>query len=128
MIAGVTRVRYRPSEIQGAEEDVRGVAGFHEQVIRGSEGFRGALFMLDRDTGEAIGIALWDGENDLRRTEGILGRDEGRGGRSTLDHLTDPTSEALTDYGRARAAAIALRRGTMMEVTDLFEVAIEISK
>jgi len=127
MIAGVTRVRYRPSEIEGAEEDIRGVAAFHEQNIRGSEGFRGALFLFDRDTGEAIGIALWDGENDLRRSEGILGRDEGRGGRSTLDHLTDPSSEALTDYGKARAAAIALRRGTMMEVTDLFEVAFEVS-
>lgn len=126
MIAGVTRLRYRPSQADGAEEDLRGLAEYIEQNIRDEQGFQRAVVTLDKDTGEAIVATVWDSEDDLRRVEKIVGRDELVGGRAAIDHLTDPTSPDAAEYAKQRAALLAKRPGTMMEATDIFEVAIEI--
>ncbi len=126
MIAGVTRLRYRPAQADGAEEDLRELARYIEANIRDEQGFQRAIVTLDKDTVEALVATVWDSEDDLRRVEKIIGRDEPVGGRSAIDHLTDPTSPDAAEYARQRAALLAKRTGTIMEATDIFEVAIEI--
>lgn len=49
-----------------------GITALREQVIpvlKGCNGFRGQLLLVDRDKGEAIGISLWDSEEDMQASE-----------------------------------------------------------
>ena len=38
-------------------------------VLQECEGFRGQLLLIDRERGEAIGISLWDTEQNMRASE-----------------------------------------------------------
>jgi hypothetical protein len=49
-----------------------GIRSVREQVIpvlQGCDGFKGQLLLVDREKGEAIGISLWDSEENLRASE-----------------------------------------------------------
>lgn len=120
MIAGVTRARFPRPRVNEVEQDLQGIAQFHQQQVRNQPGFRGAVFLLNKQTGEAIGITLWDDEQQLRAVEGELGRDN----PAALGRLGDPQT-APNEYTRRRAQSIRGRQGNM-EVSDLYEVAFEV--
>ena len=59
--------------VTGSAEHIDdGVRSVREKVIpvlRDCKGFRGQLLLVDRDKGEAIGISLWDSEEDMLASE-----------------------------------------------------------
>lgn len=61
----------RVTQVQGSPEQAdAGIDSFNNQVlpaVKGVEGYKGALLMLDRASGKAIGISLWDSEDARRR-------------------------------------------------------------
>jgi len=118
MIAGVTRARFPRPRVDEVVQDIQQeIVPLHEQQVRGQPGFRGAVFVVNRDTGEAIGITLWDDEQQLRAVEGTLGRDD-------PGAIRDP-QRAPNEYTRRRAEAVR-RRGGNMDESDLYEVAFEV--
>lgn len=49
-----------------------GIRSLRERVLpalRDCAGFKGQLLLVDRDKGEAIGISLWDTEENMRASE-----------------------------------------------------------
>lgn len=59
--------------VRGSAEHIDdGVQSVRDQVIpvlKDCKGFRGQLLLVDRDKGEAIGISLWDSEEDMLASE-----------------------------------------------------------
>lgn len=56
-------------------------------VLKGCSGFRGQLLLVDRDKGRAIGISLWDSEEDMLASEAKVAAAR----QQTADHV-DATS------------------------------------
>lgn len=58
--------------IGSADKIDEGIRSVREQVLpvlQGCDGFRGQLLLVDRDKGEAVGISLWDSEEEMRASE-----------------------------------------------------------
>jgi len=59
--------------VRGSAEHIdEGVRSVREQVLpvlRDCKGFRGQLLLVDRERGEAIGISLWDSEEEMLASE-----------------------------------------------------------
>jgi hypothetical protein len=74
----VVRVFARVSTIQGQPESAEeGIRVVREQVlpaVRGLQGFKGMLALIDRSTGKSVGITLWASEEDLLASEDAAGR------------------------------------------------------
>lgn len=51
------------------EDGVRSVREHVIPVLKGCKGFRGQLLLVDRANGEAIGISLWETEEDMLASE-----------------------------------------------------------
>ncbi len=51
------------------DEGVESVRNHVLPVLQGCSGFKGQLLLIDRATGEAIGISLWDTEEDMNASE-----------------------------------------------------------
>ncbi len=51
------------------EDGVRSVREHVVPVLKECDGFRGQLLLVDREKGEAIGISLWDTEEDMLASE-----------------------------------------------------------
>lgn len=51
------------------EEGIRSVREHVIPVLKECKGFRGQLLLVDRDKGEAVGISLWDSEEDMLASE-----------------------------------------------------------
>jgi len=51
------------------EEGIRSVREHVIPTLKDCKGFRGQLLLVDRDKGEAIGISLWDSEEDMLASE-----------------------------------------------------------
>jgi len=62
----------RVTSLSGTPDDVdAGIANFRDTVVpfaRG-EGGRGAILLVDRASGSAVAITLWDDEQTLRASE-----------------------------------------------------------
>lgn len=66
MHARVTRIANDPAALTAE------MLAFRAAVIaqaQGSPGFRGALDLIDRESGRAIAVTLWETEADLRASE-----------------------------------------------------------
>ena len=64
MYARVTQLQADPRNID------TGVAGFRNDLLpaaRAAGGFKGALLMVDRETGKTIGLTLWESEEASER-------------------------------------------------------------
>ncbi len=62
----------RLSFIEGSPDAIdAGVASFRDQVVPGvrESGGTGALLLLDRESGKAIGVTLWQSEDAMRASE-----------------------------------------------------------
>src|SRR2546429_3043566 len=51
------------------DEGVRAVRDHVLPVLQGCAGFKGQLLLIDRAKGEAIGISLWDTEENMKASE-----------------------------------------------------------
>lgn len=51
------------------DEGIRSVREEVLPVLQACQGFRGQLLLVDREKGEAIGISLWESEQDMRASE-----------------------------------------------------------
>lgn len=51
------------------DEAIRSVREQVLPVLQGCDGFKGQLLLVDRDKGEAIGISLWDSEENMNASE-----------------------------------------------------------
>ena len=60
----------RVSTLHGKEAQIeQGIQQFRRQTIpeaRGMQGFKGAYLLVDRKSGKAVSITLWDSERDLQ--------------------------------------------------------------
>lgn len=112
MHAGVTRVRFAPDAADKVIQDIQTrIVDAHKKLR--NEGCRDAFFLVNRQTGEAIGVALWDDHEKLRKVEGKTTREDPSGVR-------DP-KRAETEFARLRAQAIQ-EEGATMENTEWYEV------
>src|SRR5215210_782493 len=71
-IRRVRKMNARVTSLSGSPADVdAGVANFRENVVpfTREQGGRGALLLVDRQTGNAIAITLWEDEEALRASE-----------------------------------------------------------
>jgi len=62
----------RVTSLSGSPDDVDGgVANFRENVVpfTQEQGGKGAILLVDRQTGGAIAITLWENEQTLRASE-----------------------------------------------------------
>jgi heme-degrading monooxygenase HmoA len=79
MHARITRLDAPPG---GFEE---GIAMVNDQVIpavKGLDGFAGAYFLGDRETGALVSIVLWNTEEQMRRSEEAAERIRGDAAQS----------------------------------------------
>lgn len=66
MYARHVTVQGSPDKI---DEGIRSVRESVLPVLRECAGFKGQLLLVDRDKGQAIGISLWDTEENMRASE-----------------------------------------------------------
>lgn len=63
----------RVTTVEGSPDNVEmGIKSFNEAVLpaaRGMAGFQGALLLVDRQAGKAVGISLWDSQENLAASE-----------------------------------------------------------
>jgi hypothetical protein len=112
MHAGVTRVRFAPGDADKVVHDLQTrIVDAHKKLR--SEGMKDAFFLVNRESGEAIGVALWDDKEKLRKVEGKNSREDPSGVR-------DP-KRANTDFAKLRAQAVQ-DEGATLENTDWYEV------
>ena len=92
----------RVSTLQGSPERMeQGISEYRDQTVpaaRQQKGFKGAYLLVDRKSGKALSVTLWETEEDLR------------------------ASDALADRLRAQAAQTTVAASPAREV---FEVAVE---
>ena len=66
MFARITTTRARPDQVDAA------VRGFRERLLpeaQKQKGFKGTLFLVDRKSGNTLGITLWESEADMKASE-----------------------------------------------------------
>lgn len=116
MSAGVTRVRFPPEKADDVIRDLQGrIADAHRKLK--SEGLRDAFFLVNREAGEAIGIAIW---NDKKRMRDV----EGKTTREDPSSVRDP-NRAPTDFSKLRARSVQEQSGTM-ENADWYDVVAQV--
>jgi hypothetical protein len=116
MHAGITRVSFPPNQADKVIADLKGrVADEHKKLK--SQGLRDAIFVINREAGEAIGIAIWDDRNKLQDVEKHTTR-------SNPDAVRDP-NRAPSEYNKIRAQAVRDEKGSI-ESSDWYEVVVRI--
>ncbi len=91
MFARVTTFQPRPDQVNAA------IRNFRERVLpeaQKQKGFKGTLLLVDRKSGNTLGITLWESEADMKASEerapqlrGQAVLDVGIGGAPTVDHF-----------------------------------------
>jgi len=71
------------------------------------EGFLGALLLVDRESGNSLGLTFWENEETLRASEEVASQYR-REGASTIGATTPPTVERfeVLYYGVPEASAV----------------------
>jgi hypothetical protein len=70
--SGRTKMHARVTSLTGSPNDVeRGIANFRENVVpfARDQGGKGAILLVDRESGSAISITLWEDERALSASE-----------------------------------------------------------
>ena len=84
MHARIGRVSFSPDKADDVSAHVR------ENVVpkfEGADGFKGFTLLLDRSSGQGVGISFWESEDAMRATEEI--GDEARQGAAEAGSGTD---------------------------------------
>jgi heme-degrading monooxygenase HmoA len=71
------------------------------------EGFLGALLLIDRETGNSLGLTFWESQETLKASEQVANKFR-REGASTIGAATPPTVERfeVLHYGVPEASAV----------------------
>ena len=92
-----------------AKAAAEGGASYRAMVesMRKAEGFLGAMLLIDRDTGNSLGLTFWENEKTLRASEELANTFR-REGASTVGATAEPTVERfeVLYYGVPHPAAI----------------------
>jgi heme-degrading monooxygenase HmoA len=68
----------RVTSLGGAPDRAdQGISNFREQVLpaaRQLAGFKGAYLMMDRDTGDALSVTIWESEEAMQASEEAASR------------------------------------------------------
>ena len=77
------------------------------ESMRNSVGFLGALLLVDRDTGNSLGLTFWENEETLRASEELANTFR-RDGASTVGAVAEPIVERfeVLYYGVPDPAAV----------------------
>ena len=77
----------RVTEVEGSADKVDlGIQAFQDQVVpaaRSVDGYRGALFLVDRSSGKGIGMTLWETEDARARGAEAVAKAR----EATLEHV-----------------------------------------
>jgi hypothetical protein len=112
MYAGITIMHYPPKRTESVYQHIREVlVPFHTELQ--SQGLRDALFLVNPESCQGIGIAIWDDPSKLREMEQGTSREMSLAMR---DPLRSPT-----DYTRLRAQWVEDLSGGIVS-TDWYEV------
>ena len=76
------------------DEGIRSVREQVLPVLQGCAGFRGQLLLVDRQKGEAVGISLWDSEEDMRASEEKVSQAR----QATADQVDAPSAPEVRLY------------------------------
>jgi hypothetical protein len=116
MYAGITIMHYPPKRTEEVYQHIREVLVPHHESLR-SQGLKDALFLVNPESCQGIGIAIWDDPKKLLEVERGNTRDQARA-------MRDP-AEAPTEYARLRAQWVEDLSGGIVS-TDWYEVAGQI--
>lgn len=112
MFAGITIMHFPPSRTDDVNRHIREVlVPFHENLRK--EGMQQALFLVNPQICQGIGIAMWEDPKLLRAREQGTSRDMAR-------EMRDPY-KAPTEYTRLRAQWVQDLGGGIVN-TDWYEV------
>jgi hypothetical protein len=112
MYAGITIMHYPPKRTDEVYKHIREVLVPHHQQLK-SQGLNDALFLVNPESCQGIGIALWDNPSKLREVEQGNTREQARA-------MRDP-GQAPTEYARLRAQWVEDLSGGIVS-TDWYEV------
>ena len=124
MYGRMTRLQTSPDAVE------KGIAFFKENVVpkaRTTPGNAGAVLLVDRKTGTAIGITLWETTQALNASEqlGISSRTEGAAatGGSIVD--VDRYEQVMVDRSQPPKAGVFVRLNTVAGAPDKVENVIK---
>ncbi len=112
MYAGITIMHYPPKRTDDVYNHIKGVLVPSHAKLK-SQGLHDALFVVNRESCQGIGIAIWDDPEKLQQIEQGTSREMARAMR---DSATAPT-----DYTRLRAQWVEDLGGGIVS-TDWYEV------
>ena len=112
MYAGITIMHYPPKRTEDVYKHIREVLVPHHAELQ-SQGLKDALFLVNPESCQGIGIAIWDDPKKLRDIEQGTSREMARA-------MRDP-SEAPTEYTKLRAQWVQDLSGGIVS-TDWYEV------
>jgi hypothetical protein len=116
MYAGITIMHYPPKRTEDVYQHIREVLVPHHESLR-PQGLKDALFLVNPESCQGIGIAIWDDPKKLLEVEQGNTRNQARS-------MRDP-AEAPTEYARLRAEWVEDLSGGIVS-TDWYEVAGQI--
>lgn len=86
-----------------------GTASYEAMVssMKEVDGFLGALLLVDRGSGQSLGLTFWENETKLRASEEVANKFR-REGASTIGAITPPTVERfeVAYYGVPESSSI----------------------
>lgn len=113
----ITRARFPRNRAGDVEAQFRNeVAPTFQQLKQQGQVDR-AFFVIDRDGGEAIGIAFYSSDQDLSNVEGQRGRQAG-------PSIEDP-GRAPTDVAKRRAKSVR-DSGAAMDKSEWYDLVSEV--
>jgi hypothetical protein len=112
MYAGITIMHYPPKRTEDVYQHIREVLVPHHAQLQ-SQGCKDALFLVNPESCQGIGIAIWDDAAKLREVEKGTSREMARA-------MRDP-KQAPTEYARLRAQWVEDLGGGIVS-TDWYEV------
>ena len=117
MYAGITIMHYPPKRTEDVYNHIRQVLVPHHTQLQ-SQGLTDALFLVNPESCQGIGIAIWNEPAKLQEVEKGTSRDMARA-------MRDP-DQAPTDYTRLRAQWVQDLGGGIVS-TDWYDVVGQIS-
>jgi len=117
MYAGITIMHYPPKRTEDVYRHINDVLVPHHEQLQ-SQGLKDALFLVNPESCQGIGIAIWSNAGKLRDFEKGTSREMARA-------MRDPR-QAPTEYTRLRAEWVEDLGGGIVS-TDWYEVAGQVS-
>jgi hypothetical protein len=112
MRAGITRAHVPVDRVDELERQMREELVPHHESLTG-EGLEFFVALLNRETGEGVGLAIWEDPQKLRAVEGVHPREAAAAIRSP--------AQAPTDYTKKRAQLVN-EVGAAINASDWYEV------